>query len=143
MHLQISLIRIYSMNYSITNCLYKQMQISFSFFFNSSLCLLLLSFTPLLHPFPLLFHSFSILLFFFNSPQLSTGEFLSLAAMDTFLRSVQPEVNDLFVLSLVLINLLAWMDLFITQVISCFTIGHSGEMCLEKNLLLYSSTSFK
>ncbi|XP_035016665.1 E3 ubiquitin-protein ligase RNF103 isoform X1 [Hippoglossus stenolepis] len=45
----------------------------------------------------------------------STGEFLSLAAMDTFLRSVQPEVNDLFVLSLVLINLLAWMDLFITQ----------------------------
>lgn len=49
----------------------------------------------------------------------STGEFLSLAAMDTFLRSVQPEVNDLFVLSLVLINLLAWMDLFITQVRSC------------------------
>ncbi|XP_037118718.1 E3 ubiquitin-protein ligase RNF103 [Syngnathus acus] len=45
----------------------------------------------------------------------STGEFLSVAAMDTFLRSVQPEVNDLFVLSLVLINLLAWMDLFITQ----------------------------
>ncbi|XP_068596196.1 E3 ubiquitin-protein ligase RNF103 isoform X2 [Brachionichthys hirsutus] len=45
----------------------------------------------------------------------STGEFLTLAAMDTFLRSVQPEVNDLFVLSLVLINLLAWMDLFITQ----------------------------
>ncbi|XP_053734850.1 E3 ubiquitin-protein ligase RNF103 [Synchiropus splendidus] len=45
----------------------------------------------------------------------STGEFLSLAAMDSFLRSVQPEVNDLFVLSLVLINLLAWMDLFITQ----------------------------
>uniref|UniRef100_A0A3Q0T211 Ring finger protein 103 n=1 Tax=Amphilophus citrinellus TaxID=61819 RepID=A0A3Q0T211_AMPCI len=45
----------------------------------------------------------------------STGEFLSLSAMDTFLRSVQPEVNDLFVLSLVLINLLAWMDLFITQ----------------------------
>uniref|UniRef100_A0AAZ1WVB6 RING-type domain-containing protein n=1 Tax=Oreochromis aureus TaxID=47969 RepID=A0AAZ1WVB6_OREAU len=45
----------------------------------------------------------------------STGEFLSLAAMDTFLRSVQPEVNDLFVFSLVLINLLAWMDLFITQ----------------------------
>ncbi|KAM4733061.1 E3 ubiquitin-protein ligase RNF103 isoform 2-T2 [Anableps anableps] len=44
-----------------------------------------------------------------------TGEFLSLAAMDTFLRSVQPEVNDLFVLSLVLINLLAWMDFFITQ----------------------------
>ncbi|KAM9375410.1 E3 ubiquitin-protein ligase RNF103 [Pholidichthys leucotaenia] len=45
----------------------------------------------------------------------STGEFLSLGAMDTFLRTVQPEVNDLFVLSLVLINLLAWMDLFITQ----------------------------
>uniref|UniRef100_UPI0037E8359C E3 ubiquitin-protein ligase RNF103 isoform X2 n=1 Tax=Semicossyphus pulcher TaxID=241346 RepID=UPI0037E8359C len=45
----------------------------------------------------------------------STGEFLSLVAMDTFLRSLQPEVNDLFVLSLVLINLLAWMDLFITQ----------------------------
>ncbi|XP_054879613.1 magnesium transporter protein 1-like isoform X4 [Poeciliopsis prolifica] len=45
----------------------------------------------------------------------STGEFLSLAAMDTFLRSVQPEVNDLFILSLVLINLLAWMDFFITQ----------------------------
>ncbi|XP_047209685.1 E3 ubiquitin-protein ligase RNF103 isoform X3 [Girardinichthys multiradiatus] len=45
----------------------------------------------------------------------STGEYLSLAAMDTFLRSVQPEVNDLFVLSLILINLLAWMDLFITQ----------------------------
>uniref|UniRef100_A0A667XKS0 Ring finger protein 103 n=1 Tax=Myripristis murdjan TaxID=586833 RepID=A0A667XKS0_9TELE len=45
----------------------------------------------------------------------SNGEFLSLAAMDTFLRSVQPEVNDLFVLSLVLVNLLSWMDLFITQ----------------------------
>ncbi|XP_061757516.1 E3 ubiquitin-protein ligase RNF103 isoform X1 [Nerophis ophidion] len=45
----------------------------------------------------------------------SSGEFLSVAAMDTFLRSVQPEVNDLFVLSLVVINLLAWMDLFITQ----------------------------
>lgn len=52
----------------------------------------------------------------------STGEFLSLAAMDTFLRSVQPEVNDLFVLSLVLINLLAWMDLFITQVTASFSI---------------------
>uniref|UniRef100_A0A8C8E371 Ring finger protein 103 n=1 Tax=Oryzias sinensis TaxID=183150 RepID=A0A8C8E371_9TELE len=45
----------------------------------------------------------------------SFGEFLSLASMDVFLRSVQPEVNDLFVLSLLLINLLAWMDLFITQ----------------------------
>ncbi|XP_061901312.1 E3 ubiquitin-protein ligase RNF103 isoform X2 [Entelurus aequoreus] len=45
----------------------------------------------------------------------NSGEFLSVAAMDTFLRSVQPEVNDLFVLSLVVINLLAWMDLFITQ----------------------------
>ncbi|XP_041931332.1 E3 ubiquitin-protein ligase RNF103 [Alosa sapidissima] len=45
----------------------------------------------------------------------STGEFMSLHAMDTFLRSVQPEVNDLFVLSLVMVNLMAWMDLFITQ----------------------------
>ncbi|XP_061835562.1 E3 ubiquitin-protein ligase RNF103 isoform X2 [Nerophis lumbriciformis] len=45
----------------------------------------------------------------------NSGEFLSVEAMDTFLRSVQPEVNDLFVLSLVVINLLAWMDLFITQ----------------------------
>lgn len=45
----------------------------------------------------------------------STGEFISLHAMDTFLRSVQPEVNDLFVLSLVTVNLMAWMDLFITQ----------------------------
>lgn len=44
-----------------------------------------------------------------------TGEFVSLHALDTFLRSVQPEVNDLFVLSLVLVNLMAWMDLFITQ----------------------------
>lgn len=58
--------------------------------------------------------------FLFHSLQLSTGEFLSLAAMDIFLRSVQPEVNDFFVLSLVLINLLAWMDLFITQVTFCF-----------------------
>lgn len=57
----------------------------------------------------------------------STGEFLSLAAMDTFLRSVQPEVNDLFVLSLVLINLLAWMDLFITQVMSCFLISYFAD----------------
>lgn len=57
----------------------------------------------------------------------STGEFLSLAAMDTFLRSVQPEVNDLFVLSLVLINLLAWMDLFITQVL------HSNSMILVQS----------
>ncbi|XP_052005566.1 E3 ubiquitin-protein ligase RNF103-like [Xyrauchen texanus] len=45
----------------------------------------------------------------------STGEFISLHAMDTFLRSVQPEVNDLFILSLVMVNLMAWMDLFITQ----------------------------
>ncbi|KAM6953310.1 E3 ubiquitin-protein ligase RNF103 [Aplochiton taeniatus] len=45
----------------------------------------------------------------------STGEFISLEAMDTFLRSVQPEVNDMFFLSLVLVNLLAWMDLFVTQ----------------------------
>ncbi|KAG9272140.1 E3 ubiquitin-protein ligase RNF103 [Astyanax mexicanus] len=45
----------------------------------------------------------------------STGEFISLHAMDMFLRSVQPEVNDLFVLSLVMVNLMAWMDLFITQ----------------------------
>ncbi|XP_041124672.1 E3 ubiquitin-protein ligase RNF103 isoform X1 [Polyodon spathula] len=45
----------------------------------------------------------------------STGEFMSLNAMDTFLRSIQPEVNDLFVLSLVMVNLMAWMDLFITQ----------------------------
>ncbi|XP_062380564.1 E3 ubiquitin-protein ligase RNF103 [Sardina pilchardus] len=45
----------------------------------------------------------------------STGEFMSLHAMDTFLRSVQPEVNDLFVLSLVMVNLMAWMDLFVTQ----------------------------
>ncbi|XP_055971718.1 E3 ubiquitin-protein ligase RNF103 [Sorex fumeus] len=43
------------------------------------------------------------------------GEFISLQAMDSFLRSLQPEVNDLFVLSLVLVNLMAWMDLFITQ----------------------------
>ncbi|NXW09474.1 RN103 ligase, partial [Fregetta grallaria] len=45
----------------------------------------------------------------------NTGEFISLRAMDSFLRSLQPEVNDLFVLSLVLVNLMAWMDLFITQ----------------------------
>ncbi len=45
----------------------------------------------------------------------STGEFISLQAMDAFLRSVQPEVNDLFILSLVMVNLMAWMDLFITQ----------------------------
>ncbi|XP_026503891.1 E3 ubiquitin-protein ligase RNF103 isoform X3 [Terrapene carolina triunguis] len=45
----------------------------------------------------------------------NTGEFISLRAMDSFLRSIQPEVNDLFVLSLVLVNLMAWMDLFITQ----------------------------
>lgn len=45
----------------------------------------------------------------------STGEYISLHAMETFLRSVQPEVNDLFVLSLVMVNLMAWMDLFITQ----------------------------
>ncbi|XP_053314118.1 E3 ubiquitin-protein ligase RNF103 isoform X1 [Spea bombifrons] len=45
----------------------------------------------------------------------NTGEYVSLHAMDSFLRSLQPEVNDLFVLSLVLVNLMAWMDLFITQ----------------------------
>ncbi|NP_001083791.1 ring finger protein 103 S homeolog [Xenopus laevis] len=45
----------------------------------------------------------------------NTGEYISLQAMDAFLRSLQPEVNDLFVLSLVLVNLMAWMDLFITQ----------------------------
>ncbi|KAI6069954.1 RING finger protein 103 [Aix galericulata] len=45
----------------------------------------------------------------------NTGEFISLRAMDSFLRSLKPEVNDLFVLSLVLVNLMAWMDLFITQ----------------------------
>ncbi|XP_077136356.1 E3 ubiquitin-protein ligase RNF103 [Ranitomeya variabilis] len=45
----------------------------------------------------------------------NTGEYVSLRAMDSFLRTLQPEVNDLFVLSLVLVNLMAWMDLFITQ----------------------------
>ncbi|XP_063313698.1 E3 ubiquitin-protein ligase RNF103 isoform X1 [Pelobates fuscus] len=45
----------------------------------------------------------------------NTGEYISLCAMESFLRSLQPEVNDLFVLSLVLVNLMAWMDLFITQ----------------------------
>ncbi|MEE6511331.1 hypothetical protein FKM82_017802 [Ascaphus truei] len=45
----------------------------------------------------------------------NTGEYISLRAMDSFLRSLQPEVNDLFLLSLVLVNLMAWMDLFITQ----------------------------
>nr|AAH87449.1 X-kf-1b protein [Xenopus laevis] len=45
----------------------------------------------------------------------NTREYISLQAMDAFLRSLQPEVNDLFVLSLVLVNLMAWMDLFITQ----------------------------
>lgn len=45
----------------------------------------------------------------------NTGEYISLQAMDSFLRTLQPEVNDLFVLSLVLVNLMAWMDLFITQ----------------------------
>ncbi|XP_075050087.1 E3 ubiquitin-protein ligase RNF103 isoform X1 [Mixophyes fleayi] len=45
----------------------------------------------------------------------NTGEYVSLHAMDSFLRTLQPEVNDLFVLSLVLVNLMAWMDLFITQ----------------------------
>ena len=63
----------------------------------------------------------------------STGEFLSLAAMDTFLRSVQPEVNDLFVLSLVLINLLAWMDLFITQVLQEHLLDRHGS---ERSLFL-------
>lgn len=79
---------------------------------SSSLSRHLSSTPPLLHPSS-------------SSPLFSTGEFLSLAAMDTFLRSVQPEVNDLFVLSLVLINLLAWMDLFITQVTSCFSFRRS------------------
>lgn len=69
----------------------------------------------------------------------STGEFLSLAAMDTFLRSVQPEVNDLFVLSLVLINLLAWMDLFITQVRSCAC--KERAVSLELFLILSPQTS--
>lgn len=45
----------------------------------------------------------------------NTGEYISLQALDSFLRTLQPEVNDLFVLSLVLVNLMAWMDLFITQ----------------------------
>ncbi|KAM9329877.1 E3 ubiquitin-protein ligase RNF103 isoform 2-T2 [Gastrophryne carolinensis] len=45
----------------------------------------------------------------------NTGEYISLRAMESFLRTLQPEVNDLFVLSLVLVNLMAWMDLFITQ----------------------------
>lgn len=88
---------------------------------------------PLFFPFLFLLSSSPLLLFLFSStpPLCSTGEFLSLAAMDTFLRSVQPEVNDLFVLSLVLINLLAWMDLFITQVTSCFSIRRQGESKLS------------
>ncbi|XP_032818536.2 E3 ubiquitin-protein ligase RNF103 [Petromyzon marinus] len=43
------------------------------------------------------------------------GEHFSHRALDIFLRFLQPEVNDLFVLSLVLVNAAAWMDLFITQ----------------------------
>lgn len=54
--------------------------------------------------------------------------------MDTFLRSVQPEVNDLFVLSLVLINLLAWMDLFITQVTYCSPLVVKMNMQFLKNI---------
>ena len=103
----------------------------FLLFLLSSPLLFLLSSSPLLStPLPPVFifsSSISFSLLPFSSPPhpphpRSTGEFLSLAAMDTFLRSVQPEVNDLFVLSLVLINLLAWMDLFITQVTACFSI---------------------
>lgn len=67
----------------------------------------------------------------------STGEFLSLAAMDTFLRSVQPEVNDLFVFSLVLINLLAWMDLFITQVTVSVFLSRRGERGQKASTLYF------
>lgn len=67
----------------------------------------------------------------------STGEFLSLAAMDTFLRSVQPEVNDLFVFSLVLINLLAWMDLFITQVTVSVFLSCRGERGQKASTLYF------
>lgn len=67
----------------------------------------------------------------------STGEFLSLAAMDTFLRSVQPEVNDLFVFSLVLINLLAWMDLFITQVTVSVFLSCGGERGQKASTLYF------
>lgn len=95
-------------------------------FFYSTLLLFTSPFLVLLSTtIHILFSSLPLLLFSY-SPLFSTGEFLSLAAMDTFLRSVQPEVNDLFVLSLVLINLLAWMDLFITQVTSCFSIRKLG-----------------
>lgn len=70
----------------------------------------------------------------------STGEFLSLAAMDTFLRSVQPEVNDLFVFSLVLINLLAWMDLFITQVTVSVFLSCRGERGQKASTLCFYFT---
>lgn len=115
--------------------IFKQIHISFSqLLFSLSASFLIHSSTP---PCP---SSLPLLLYTLlppssTSPLFSTGEFLSLAAMDTFLRSVQPEVNDLFVLSLVLINLFAWMDLFITQVTSCFSIGHSDGKSVEKNVL--------
>ena len=43
------------------------------------------------------------------------GEYLNYNSMALYLRSYHPEVNDIFLLSLVIVNLSCWLELFIVQ----------------------------
>lgn len=44
-----------------------------------------------------------------------SGEYLNYKSMAMFFRSLHPEVNDLFLLSLILINVICWLEGFIAQ----------------------------
>ncbi|CAI9738730.1 E3 ubiquitin-protein ligase RNF103-like [Octopus vulgaris] len=43
------------------------------------------------------------------------GELLTFRSMENFLKSLYPEVNDFFILSLIVTNLMGWFELFLSQ----------------------------
>ena len=64
------------------------------------------------------------------------GEYLNYNSMSLFLRTLHPEVNDVFLLSLIVVNVLCWLEFFI---VSGSVIRRSGSMlwhCGKWNFLL-------
>ena len=45
----------------------------------------------------------------------NSGEYLNFKSMAMYFRSLHPEVNDLFLLSLILVNVMCWLEVFIGQ----------------------------
>ena len=52
------------------------------------------------------------------------GEFLNFQSMCVLLRTLHPEVNDIFLLSLIVVNVTCWFDLFVSSGLLLKRVGH-------------------